>query len=119
MSGWFGAQRRASAHPSALDLTPKEIADFRQAARRRQQQARQALARREKRAWTIARQAAEVLREQFTIEKVVVFGSLVQPACFTPWSDVDLAADIDVNLVDVGTCSASLLAAIERDGVEL
>jgi hypothetical protein len=63
----------------------------------------------------------------------------VQPACFTPWSDVDLAvwgllptetfqaigvamdlaADIDVNLVDVGTCSASLLAAIERDGVKL
>jgi predicted nucleotidyltransferase len=125
--------------PTALDLTDKDIADFRRAARRREQQARRALAQREKRAWAVARQAADMLREQFAIEKLVVFGSLVHLDCFTSWSDVDLAvwglspletfraigvamdlaSDIEINLVDVGTCSPSLLAAIERDGVEL
>ena len=55
----------------------------------------------------------------------------------TPWSDVDIAAwgiqprdtfraigmvmdldaEIELNLVDVGACSASLLATIEREGV--
>ena len=70
---------------------------------------------------------------------MVVFGSLVHKGCFTPWSDVDIAAwgirpqdtihaigkvmdvdtEMELNLVDVQTCSDSLLATIERDGVEL
>jgi hypothetical protein len=32
---------------------------------------------------------------------------------------MDLNSDIEVNLVDVQVCSASLLEAIEREGVEL
>jgi predicted nucleotidyltransferase len=70
---------------------------------------------------------------------VVVFGSLVHRGCFTPWSDVDLAAwgvrpeetfraigtvmdldaEIEINLVDVETCSSSLLTMIEQEGVDL
>ncbi len=69
----------------------------------------------------------------------MVFGSLVRAGCFTPWSDVDIAAwglspkdtlraigtvmDVDtaiaINLVDVGTCRPELLAAIEQEGIAL
>jgi hypothetical protein len=69
----------------------------------------------------------------------MAFGLLVHEGWFTPWSDVDIAAwgiqpedtfraigvvmdvsrEIEVNLVDVGACSPSLRATIEREGVEL
>jgi len=122
-----------------LKLTPEEITAYRAAARRRHEQEQQQLALREKRAWELARQAAALLRRQFGVARVVVFGSLIHQGCFTPWSDVDIAAwgirpqdtfraigavmdldtEIEVNLVDVGACSASLLATIEREGIDL
>jgi predicted nucleotidyltransferase len=125
--------------PTALELAPEEIATYRAAARRRGEQEQRELAQREKRAWALARRAAALLREQFEAERVVAFGSLVHKGCFTPWSDVDIAAwgiqpqdtfraiglvmdmdaEIELNLVDVGTCSTSLLATIEREGVPL
>jgi predicted nucleotidyltransferase len=125
--------------PTALELTPEEIATYRAAAGRRREQAQRELARREARAWDLARLAATLLRERFGVTRVMVFGSLVHEGCFTHWSDVDIAAwgirpedtfraigeimDLDthiqVNLVDVNTCSASLLQTIEREGVDL
>lgn len=124
---------------NASSITPKEMAAYRDGARRRQARERQALRAREERAWELARQAAAALREQFGVSRVVVFGSLVHPGWFSPWSDVDIAAwgigpedtfraigvamdldtEIAVNLIDVGACSASLLETIERDGVPL
>lgn len=124
---------------TALKLTPEEMATYQAAARRRSEQEQQELALREKRAWELARRAATLLREQFGATRVMVFGSLAHKGCFTPWSDVDIAAwgirsqdtfraigavmdvdaEIEVNLVDVGTCSASLLTTVEREGVEL
>lgn len=124
---------------AARDITPEQMAAYKEGARRRQERERQALRERERRAWDLARQAATALREQFGVSRVVVFGSLVHPGWFTPWSDVDIAAwgikpedtfraigvvldldtDIPLNLVDVGACSASLLETIERDGVPL
>jgi predicted nucleotidyltransferase len=124
---------------TALKLAPEEIAMYRAAARRQGEQEQRELAQREKRAWALARRAAALLREQFEAERVVVFGSLVHRGCFTPWSDVDLAAwgiqpqdtfraigmvmdldaEIELNLVDVGTCSTALLATIEQEGVAL
>ena len=124
---------------TALKLAPEEIAMYRAAARRQGEQEQRELAQREKRAWALARRAAALLREQFEADRVVVFGSLVHRGCFTPWSDVDLAAwgiqpqdtfraigmvmdldaEIELNLVDVGTCSTALLATIEQEGVAL
>lgn len=94
---------------------------------------------RREQAWAVAHRAAQLLRERFGARRVVAFGSLVHEGCFTPWSDVDLAAwglrpedtframgavadldpDIAVDLVDVGACSPTLLAVIEAEGVEL
>ena len=124
---------------TAIKLTPEEMVIFRVAARRRREREQRELALREEEAWKLARSAATLLRKQFGATRVMVFGSLVHEGCFTPWSDVDIAAwgialedtfraigvvmdlsrGIEVNLVDVGACSPLLRAAIEREGVEL
>ena len=124
---------------TALGLTPEEMDAYRAAARRRQEQERRELAQREQRAWELARRAAVLLREQFGATRVRVFGSLANEGCFTPWSDVDVAAwgirpedtfraigavmdidaEIEVNLVDVNTCRPEFLVVIEQEGIEL
>jgi predicted nucleotidyltransferase len=124
---------------TASELSPEELAAYRAAARRRHEAEQRALVAREQRAWLLARQAANLLRDQFHVSWVVVFGSLIHPGCFTPWSDVDLAAwglrpdnwlkaigmvmdldtDIALNLVDMGICKASIKEVIEREGVPI
>ena len=123
----------------SIKLTPEEIAMYRAAAKRKWQESQPERIQREKRAWELARLAAALLKEQFKATKVMVFGSLVRNYCFTLWSDVDIAAwgispdetlraieavrDLDemieVNLVDVETCTPALLANIEREGILL
>lgn len=125
--------------PKSLELTPEAMAVYRATAHQRWEEEQRERARREERAWDLARQAAALLRKQFGATRIVVFGSLVHPSMFTLWSDVDIAAwdiqpqdtlraigavfdldaDIQVNLVDVGTASTELLDKIEREGVEL
>jgi predicted nucleotidyltransferase len=125
--------------PDARDITPEQMAGYREGARRRLEAERRALVAREARAWELARQAADALRRRFGVTRVVVFGSLVHPGSFTPWSDFDIAAwgikpedtfraigvamdigdEIEVNLVDVGACRASILEVIEREGVDI
>lgn len=124
---------------TAADVTPAEMMLYRATARQRTEVQKAAQAARREQAWQLAKQAAAILRAQFKVERVVVFGSLVHPSRFHRWSDVDLAvwgltladyfqavgvlldlsSEIEVNLVDVTACSASLLAAIEREGVDL
>lgn len=90
-------------------------------------------------AWEVARTATRLLREKFRATRVVVFGSLVHRAWFTPWSDIDLAAwgipatqfyravaavtgispDFEVNLVDLEGCRPTVRKVIEREGVDL
>ena len=50
------------------------------------------LQRRRQQAWSVARQAARLLRAEYGAVKVVVFGSLIHDDAFTLWSDIDLAA---------------------------
>ena len=120
-------------------ITSAEMAAYRVTARHRQEREQQELVRRQERAWELARCAATHLKAQFGVDRVMVFGSLVRAGCFTPWSDVDLAAwglspkdtfraigavlDLDpaiaINLVDVGTCRPELLAAIEQESIAL
>ena len=90
-------------------------------------------------AWSVAQQAANILREEYQATKVVVFGSLAHGDWFKPGSDIDLAAwgippelfykavavvtglssVFRIDLVDPESCQASLRAAIENEGVEL
>lgn len=75
---------------TALSLTPKELESYRRAAlliKPKRQEKVKAL---RLRAWQVARQAAKILKTEFGVEKVMVFGSLVHPALFHEKSDVDL-----------------------------
>ena len=123
----------------SLKIPAPDLMRYRAAARERWQRERTQRAERQQRAWRLARQAADLLRTRFGVERVSVFGSLAHGERFSLWSDVDLAAwgltatnwlaasaavralagDIELNLVDVSSCSPELLAAIERDGVAL
>jgi uncharacterized protein len=120
-------------------LSARQLQAYRQTAHRRLD-ARSALVKeRMDAAWQVARKAAKLLREEYQATKVVVFGSLLSESRFTAWSDVDIAAwgiapeqtfraigavmdldpSIEINLVDVNTCSPSLLQSIETEGVDV
>jgi len=119
------------------DLCRTDYAPYVRAARRRAAAERRALQARYRSAWALARRAAALLRERYAVERVVVFGSLLQRDRFTVHSDVDLAVwgipwpaylhalgevldlggEISVELVDVESCHPLLRDVIEREGV--
>jgi len=120
-----------------MSWTAEELHSYQRAARRRQQAEQQQVAQRRARAWELARQAATKLKAEFGVERVMAFGSLTHADRFTQWSDIDLAVwgltdrnwlrasaavrvgDIEINLVDVQTCTPEVLASIEHEGVPL
>lgn len=75
-----------------LNISPEKMAEYRGGARRREAARQAQLDERFQLAWEIARQSADILRDQFQAEKVVVFGSLVDRSRFHERSDIDLAA---------------------------
>ena len=125
--------------PTTYDLSPEKLAVYRASAQRRREQERSELEQRRTKAWAAARQVARLLKLQFQATRIVVFGSLARESGFTRWSDVDIAVwgiapedtfraigavldmntEVEVNLVDVNTCRASLLEVIEQDGIDL
>jgi len=124
---------------SVLNLSPEQLDQYRRTAARREKIRAVKIKPRMEKAWKLAKKAAKVLREQYHAERVAVFGSLLHESRFTEWSDVDVAAwgiapdqtfraigtvmDLDssfeINLVDVNTCTPSLLKAIEEEAVDL
>jgi predicted nucleotidyltransferase len=92
-----------------------------------------------RRAWSVARTAAEVLRRRFGATRVVAFDSLARRDWFTPWSDIDLAAwgippdafhravaavtgissEFQVDLVAPEDCRPALRQVVEQEGVSL
>lgn len=125
--------------PTTIKLTPEQIANYRSHAQQRRKQAQPDIDKRRQRAWEAAHKAARLLKEEFNVTRVVVFGSLTRGIGFTLWSDVDIAAwglssentfraigvvmdmetEVPVNLVDVNTARPSLLKVIEREGIDL
>jgi predicted nucleotidyltransferase len=122
-------------HRTVGELSSAELDFYRQALRNRKRvkfQAPERLVRVRK----VARKAAKILKEQFGVEKVVLFGSTVQPRLFHIRSDVDLAVwglddrvyfravgallgidpDISVDLVAFETASPAMQETILRDG---
>jgi len=131
--------RRYTPCEMASTLTPEQIEVY--AATLRARSAETARRRRERReqAWTVARQAAQVLRSQFGVTSVWVFGSLAEGDHFTERSDIDMAAtgftpavhvealgrllrlsaDFEFDLVDLDHCPHGLRRAVEQSGVDL
>ena len=119
--------------------TPEQIEVY--AATLRARTADTARRRRERReqAWTVARQAAEILRAQFGVADLWVFGSLVEGDHFTERSDIDMATtgltpashlealgrllrlspDFKFDLVDLDHCPRGLGQAVDQSGVDV
>lgn len=92
-----------------------------------------------KKALKIADRAALLLKEEFGVKKVIVFGSLLEPALFHLRSDIDLAVwgltgrtyyravgilqsldpDIKIDLIAFEDASKSIQETILRKGKEL
>lgn len=123
----------------ALQISPEQMAQYKRTALRRLRKEQGELEQRRQQAWQFAHEAAALLKQEFDVERVVLFGSLTHSDRFTGRSDVDLAAwgltaknwlkamaavrnlsdELELNLVDVTCCSPELLAVIEREGVPL
>ncbi len=122
-----------------LDISPEALREYKRTARLRWQAEQEHRRQRLEQAWVLARQAAELLRREYGVQRVAAFGSLTQPERFTEYSDVDLMAwglttqnwlhamndvrslseEIELNLVDAECCSDELLASVEQNGVAL
>ncbi len=92
---------------------------------------------RQQKGWEVARQCARILKEQFGVQRVVLFGSMLSPEEMSPHSDIDLAVwglteqelfragaaierghEFMVDLVEVHKAKPHILKAIEQ-GIEL
>lgn len=124
---------------TAATLTPEEIAVYRAGWAKRAKRDRTLLKDRYERAWKVARLGADLLRKQFGVEKVWVFGSLLHPERFHSRSDIDLAVEsidgtelyravsllLDVDpefsfdLVELIHAREHLRRAVEAEGQEL
>lgn len=120
-------------------VSVEEMAQYRETARRRLKAEQAQRMSCHAQGWELARQAADLLRREYGVERVSVFGSLLAPDRFSVTSDIDLAAwgltsrnwlraivavqdlstDIEINLVDVECCSPEFRAVIEREGAPL
>ena len=76
---------------TAAELTPEDMARYREGARKQQRLMDQQIRQRLEKARITARQAAAFLRERFQVERVVLFGSVAVPDLFHARSDIDLA----------------------------
>jgi len=121
---------------TTIDITPEEMATYRQTARERQEGRTQELEARQRQAWEVARQAAEILKGEFGAQRVLVFGSLAGAAPFHERSDIDLAVwglderlyyravgqlqsldpEFPIDLVEFEHAKPSLQERIKRDG---
>jgi predicted nucleotidyltransferase len=91
------------------------------------------------RAWKIAHQAAQILKERYGVSRVRVFGSLAKESGFLQGSDIDLAVEglkledywsavssvlyldnqIPVEIVDKSECHPHIWTAVEKEGIDL
>ena len=120
-----------------LNISPEKMAEYRATYKKRQEAERKKLDERFERAWEVARRGAELLRSEFKVEKVVVFGSLTNRELFHIRSDIDLAVwglsdedywralgvildlspEFSVDLVTVETAPERICRTIETEGI--
>ncbi len=127
--------------PTVLELKPSEWQKYIDAARKRPPLPEISMSERELRERRLGRvhQAVRQLKTQFGVEKVILFGSLMDASQFLPGSDVDLAViglrsedyfeawrvveaiieDCPVDLVEMERVTDSLRQAILKYGVEV
>jgi len=117
----------------------EQMAMYRASAQQRWQDKRDRLYHRQQLGLAVARQASDLLKQRFHVQKVMLFGSMCSPDSVHERSDVDLAVwglnpreyfravgqlqalhpNISVDLVEVESAAPRLLREIEASGVEL
>jgi len=127
--------------PTVLELSRDKWTPYLEAARKRALTIEMSPAERRVRDRLLVhvRQAAGMLKAQFGVRRVLLFGSLVHASGFARESDVDLAieglgnddywrawravediiTDREVDLVEIETATDALRRSIERYGLEL
>lgn len=120
-------------------ISAEKMETYRATARQNWVEERRRLALRHERGWAIARQAADLLRREYGVDQVTLFGSLVRSGLFHARSDIDLAVwgldekqyyravaqllaldpAFEIDLVMGEEIPASLLAGIEKEGTAL
>jgi predicted nucleotidyltransferase len=118
-------------------ISPSQLEIYRRTARDREASLRRQVAERREHAWELARQAAHILKDEFGVSRVVVFGSLIHPERFHFHSDIDLGvwdikdyfravaqlSDIDpqieFDLVPIEDARPGVLTVISEEGVDL
>jgi predicted nucleotidyltransferase len=124
---------------SAAAIAPQQMARYRATAQQRAIERQQMLETRRQAAWGVARRAAALLKVDYGVSRVVLFGSLSRDEPFTPHSDIDLAVwgldervyyrvvsrllDLDlsvsIDLLRAETLSDDLIHAIQTTGISL
>ncbi|HEU0295735.1 MAG TPA: nucleotidyltransferase domain-containing protein [Anaerolineales bacterium] len=126
---------------TALNLPPEALKKYRplEAIKKRRAKFSAEISSRRRRALSVARKAAKLLKTEFGAKEVILFGSLARRVGFTRWSDVDLASrgipsekfltametvlylspEFKIDLVELETCPPALLKSIEKDGKPL
>ena len=124
--------------PTAIPKDKMEV--YRRTARRRFSERAHRLSELRNRAMAVVRQAADLLKKEYGVEAVYLFGSLAEsPPVFDERSDVDLAVRglsetvylrvvsrlldldhaFDVDLIQMETAPESLMKKIEKEGVRI
>jgi predicted nucleotidyltransferase len=122
-----------------VHISTDKMETYRATARQSWRQERRRLALRHERARAIAREAADLLRREYGVDRVTLFGSLVRSELFHARSDIDLvvwgldekqyyravarllALDpaFEIDLLRGEEVPAPLLAGIEKEGMGL
>ena len=120
-------------------IDTQQMARYREGARRRLAQRQERIEARRARARSVAERAAQLLKRDFGVTRVVLFGSLLRDAVYSPHSDIDLAVwglsdrlyyrvvskllDLDpsipIDLLRGEDMPPHLIQAVESEGVAL
>jgi len=119
----------------AIQITSSQLEIYRKSAREREARLHKQVDERYHRAWEIAHLAAGILKDEFGVSRVVVFGSLVHAELFHLRSDIDLGVwdiqdyfravsrlmdldpEFEFDLVPVEDARPGILAALTKEGV--
>mgnify|MGYP002778062072 FL=1 len=127
-----------SSLPSTKLISPDQLRRYQAAAQTRQAQRQQRHLERQQLGWQVAQQAAQILKREFGVTQVKLFGSMLNAQRIHAESDVDLAvagladhryleavtrlldlSGLSVDLVQLEHASPKLQGAIDLHGVEL
>lgn len=120
------------------ELSADQIARYRAGAQQQEQQHQQQQWERQQRGLAVARQAAELLKQEFGAQRVRLFGSLLEVRRIRQESDIDLAvdglddrryleavaqlldlSDFSIDLVQVEYAAPRIRQIIDQQGVDL